>query len=760
MFKNNKTIKKWLPLLLCVIMIISSLPLGGLTALAEVNDYLATPMISSVSNAEKGAYISWGAVEGAEKYRVYYRIGSGNWTGIGETTSTSFTWTGAKSGTKYTFTVRCVSSDGKSHTSDFDHTGKSLDYIAAPKLSSIEHTATGIKIAWEKSVGAVKYRVYYRIGSGNWTGIGETTSTSFTWTGAKSGTTYTFTVRCISSDGKSHTSDFDHTGISIDNVAIPKLTSVSADASGLKITWGNVSGAANYRVFYKTGNGSWTKIGDTTSTSYSWTGAKLGTKYTFTVRCFNSTGTKYTSWYDSTGLSITYVATPKISSAQLSASGIQINWGKVTGAEKYRVYYRIGSGNWTGIGETTSTSFTWTGAKSGTKYTFTVRCISSDGKSHTSDFDHTGKTIEYIAAPKLTSVNGVATGIQISWGKVTGAQRYGVYCKVGSGNWSKIGDTTSTSFTWTGAKSGTAYSFTVRCISSDGKSFISSFDNTGLSINYIAAPKVLSAVVIATGTLVTWEKSAGAAKYAVFYKADGESTWHKVADSTSTQYTWKGAKSDTKYSFTVRCISSDGKSFTSSYDSKGVAQSTTFTTSKGYQGVVKNGVVYIDGYLIANKTYPLPQSYGDGITSATQTAFNKMRDGAKKDGVTLYISSGFRSYSTQNRIYNNYVARDGVKEADTYSARPGYSEHQSGLALDLNIIGNSFNGSTEAKWLEKNCYKYGFILRYPKGKTNETGYVYESWHFRYVGEDLARKLYNGGDWLTMEDYFGFTSQYN
>ncbi len=185
----------------------------------------------------------------------------------------------------------------------------------------------------------------------------------------------------------------------------------------------------------------------------------------------------------------------------------------------------------------------------------------------------------------------------------------------------------------------------------------------------------------------------------------------------------------------------------------------TFTTSKGFSGVTKNGVTYIEGTLIANKTYALPSNYGSGLTSITTTAFNKMREAAKKEGLNIYVSSGFRSYQRQNTIYNNYVARDGKTKADRYSARAGHSEHQTGLAFDVNTISSAFDDTKEAKWLSANCYKYGFILRYPKDKENETGYMYESWHFRYVGEELATKLYNNGNWITLESYFGITSKY-
>lgn len=186
----------------------------------------------------------------------------------------------------------------------------------------------------------------------------------------------------------------------------------------------------------------------------------------------------------------------------------------------------------------------------------------------------------------------------------------------------------------------------------------------------------------------------------------------------------------------------------------------TFTTAKGFEGVTKSGVTYMQGVLIANKTYPLPSNYGKGLTKETQAAFNKMQAAAAQEGKRLKICSGFRSYTTQKTLYNHYVKRDGKAAADTYSARPGYSEHQSGLAFDVNTASAAFTNTPEAAWFNENCYKYGFILRYPNGKEKETGYIYEPWHFRYVGETLAQTLYNNGDWITLENYFGITSKYD
>lgn len=173
---------------------------------------------------------------------------------------------------------------------------------------------------------------------------------------------------------------------------------------------------------------------------------------------------------------------------------------------------------------------------------------------------------------------------------------------------------------------------------------------------------------------------------------------------------------------------------------------------------VKNGVTYVNGILIVNKSYSLPQNYGSGLTSATQKAFNNMQAAAKNDGISLWICSGFRSYSYQSQLYWNYVNRDGQWAADRYSARPGHSEHQSGLAIDINNASSSFNGTREAKWIAAHCADYGFILRYPYGKEDKTGFMYESWHVRYVGKDLAKKITKSG--LCLEEYLGIDSYYH
>lgn len=186
---------------------------------------------------------------------------------------------------------------------------------------------------------------------------------------------------------------------------------------------------------------------------------------------------------------------------------------------------------------------------------------------------------------------------------------------------------------------------------------------------------------------------------------------------------------------------------------------------------VKNNGTFIDGVLIVNKTYSINRDYKPDsyekltdscpkcLDKTTYNAFLIMQKDAASSGLKIWIQSGYRSYEYQERLYNNYVKKDGIKKADTYSSRPGHSEHQTGLSFDLNTIDDNFANTEEGKWINDNAYKYGFIVRFPKYKEKYTGYKYEPWHLRYVGKELSEILYNGGDWISLEEYFGIKSSY-
>lgn len=151
------------------------------------------------------------------------------------------------------------------------------------------------------------------------------------------------------------------------------------------------------------------------------------------------------------------------------------------------------------------------------------------------------------------------------------------------------------------------------------------------------------------------------------------------------------------------------------------------------------------------------------ISKKANSAIEKMFSAAKKDGVTLVFGSGYRSSTLQRQFYNSYVATDGQKVADTYSARPGHSEHQTGLAVDITSPSGTchleicWQNTPEGKWVAKNAHKFGFVIRYLLGKEKITGYQYEPWHLRYIG-DLAAEVKQSGK--TLEEFFGLPAAPN
>lgn len=180
--------------------------------------------------------------------------------------------------------------------------------------------------------------------------------------------------------------------------------------------------------------------------------------------------------------------------------------------------------------------------------------------------------------------------------------------------------------------------------------------------------------------------------------------------------------------------------------------------------------------VIVNKKRHLPENYvpedlvpltdvptvlsNPEVNQLRKVAYEALKDlftAAKEEGYELHARSGYRSYYTQASLYASYVENYGKDAADKYSAKPGQSEHQTGLSMDITCeavnfkLDTTFGDTEEGKWVAENANRYGFIIRYPKGKEEITGYAYEPWHIRYLGVDLAEKVYESG--LTLEEYF-------
>lgn len=192
-------------------------------------------------------------------------------------------------------------------------------------------------------------------------------------------------------------------------------------------------------------------------------------------------------------------------------------------------------------------------------------------------------------------------------------------------------------------------------------------------------------------------------------------------------------------------------------DLKGYSSYTSYTNEEAQNDLT----------ILVNKYHKLPDdyepndlvylSYTNGgyryqLRKEAALHFEELTEVAKIDNVIFYPFSAYRSFTTQTTLYNNYKRRDGEEKADTYSARPGFSEHQTGLAIDVRSSTLNDNlTNKDYEWMLNNSYKYGFIVRYPKGKQHITQFIEEPWHIRYLGVELATKVHDSN--LTYDEYY-------
>ena len=351
----------------------------------------STPSISKLENTTGGIKLSWNKVSGAYGYRIYQKTSNG-WKRFKDTTATSFTDSAVSANQTKTYTIRCIDSSGNT-ISGFNSKGWSKKYTpVAPTISKLENTSSGIKLSWNKIAGVYGYRLYYKTSSGGWKRFKDTTATSFTDSGVSPNRTETYTIRCIDKNGNT-VSGYNSKGWSKKYIPVaPTISKLENTSSGIKLSWNKIAGVYGYRLYYKTSSGGWKRFKDTTATSFTDSGVSPNRTETYTIRCIDKNG-KTISGFNSKGWSKKYTATtPKITKLTNTSKGVSVTWNKVTGVYGYRLYRKYAGGSWTRVKDTTSTSFTDSGAKKGKKVTYTVRCIDKKGNT-ISDYNKTGWSI-------------------------------------------------------------------------------------------------------------------------------------------------------------------------------------------------------------------------------------------------------------------------------------------------------------------------------------------------------------------------------
>ena len=472
----------------------------------------AAPANVTLGNAKAvsgGIQVTWQAASGAEKYNVYRKDASNTvWRVIATVTGTSYTDKSGTAGTKYSYTVRGVGSDGKTLSPGFDRTGVSATMPTASTtpanvmLGAAKAVSGGIQVTWQAASGAEKYNVYRKDASNTvWRVIATVTGTSYTDKSGTAGTKYSYTVRGVGSDGKTLSPGFDRTGVSATmptastTPANVTLGSAKAVSGGIQVTWQAASGAAKYKVYRKDAvNTKWTVIATVTGTSYTDKSAKAGVTYSYTVRGVAADGKTLSPGYNKTGVSATIPAasaTPAkvvLVSAKADSAGILVTWQKANGAHAYRVYRKDAvNSKWTVVAKNVrDTEWKDITAVKGTKYTYTVRAVADDGVT-LGGYDSAGKSAMVTASP-TTPANvtlGTATagknGIVVTWSYAADARTYRVYRKApGDTKWVAVANVNGKSWTDKNVTSGVKYSYTVRGVNANGK-LSPGYNKTGVS---------------------------------------------------------------------------------------------------------------------------------------------------------------------------------------------------------------------------------------------------------------------------------------
>lgn len=345
----------------------------------------------------------------------------------------------------------------------------SSDYLATPNMQ-LACAVNGVSISWNQVYYASAYRVYrYNTSTKKWVSICKTAGTSYVDKNVKSGTTYQYYVRCVSPMVSGYKTK------SIKYLSIPSSINVVNTTSGPQISWKKVTGAAAYRVFYKT-TGSWKVLGNTTATKMTHTKAAYNVNYTYTVRCVSADYKKFTSAYNTTGVRNRIVQTPKLK-VSLNPTGYQLNWNRVTGAYRYMVMIKSKATNWV-WGKATPciyNNYFYSGAQNNQVYYFTVRCMDENNK-YISGYTSSAK-FTYYAAPRVRTLNNSGSKISLSWNKITGAAKYAVYSWNGQ-KWIQRAVTTagSASFKVVGSAKQNKC-FAVKCMNKNGKVISSYFES-------------------------------------------------------------------------------------------------------------------------------------------------------------------------------------------------------------------------------------------------------------------------------------------
>ncbi len=656
---------------------------------------LRTPVLNAPVNTATGVQVSWKSVPKAQQYRVFYKSDSSAWKKLIDTKNTSVIHKVAKPGVKYTYTVRCLSKDGKRYTSDFNRTGKTIQYVKAPSFRSFSNSCDGTIISWTSSPGAAKYRILINTSTG-WKVLTVTDSTYYLHRAAKDGVAYSYRVQCVNAKEKPisacsgivrHTCTRLNTSLTNAYFAFQVYSKLSKEYAAPSLPNSRLTRQSAAAILVKAlnyGKRAIIPISDSsdpaiqTLTSYGYyipddgdcvyparyiseaertgmltdvyryqqlhgknavsfgdsiifgSGSNkysdcriISEKYGMNYVSYAVSGASFGTCDNARAHIVDEILSAKV--AKKKADFIFLNGGtndiKLVSAgntpdsfdpdqpekstfalgfeqsmQQIRQYWGnipviyIRAHNIASCPNALERAIGEYGIKIAEKYGAATVDIFSDTVFNTtneymrdrytrfvpSSNQHDGThptalgyitfyvplvTEKLLFTPQINTPVNTANGVQLSWTEIGKSPLYRVFYRSGS-SWVKLADTTALTYTHQAAVSGTKYTYTVRCISANGKCYLSDFNRTGKSILYIQPPQI-SLTANNQSIRIDWSKVAGAPNYRVFVKENDE--WIPFADTAGTSAIYRDCISGVEYTFAVRCLSADGKSYLSAF---------------------------------------------------------------------------------------------------------------------------------------------------------------------------------------------------
>lgn len=574
-----------------------------------VQDY-AAPVMTGISGTETSVKLTWNAVSGANRYHIYRKTASTDWTKIGVSETTSYADATAKTEATYLYAIRSIHIENGTEVRS--ERSQPLTRVGRPVLTELKESSGGSLLKWAAVDSAAGYEVYRRTsGTEAWKPLERVTGTSYTDSTVKYGTRYYYAVRAYCTNGTSTFFSAYSAGKSLKRtVAAPKVTSISGTKTTVTLKWNKVSGAKRYRIQRMESGDKWKTLASTTKLSYQDKTASAYKTYRYRVCAVKVSGGKTTYGMGQVP-GLQRPGTTKLTSAVNETAGICIRWQAVDSVKKYRVYRKTKSGGeWKYVATVSDLSYLDKNVSMGNTYRYTVRAVGRNPASFYGGYDSSGvKAERSYATAAIKQLSNTESGVQLKWDKVSKAAGYRIYRKsAGTSKWTVLKKSTSkSSFTDETASAGKKYTYSIRTIYSGNK--LSGY-SPSRSITCLKMPALKSASSTGNGIQLSWSAASGASGYEIYRRSGSDAQWEqmaKVKGRTKTSYLDLTAVNGNQYSYTVCAYYGSTKSamnqtgvsayFLKSVEIEDLIQQESKTVTLTWQGNDK-----ADGYIISYST--------------------------------------------------------------------------------------------------------------------------------------------------------------